>query len=151
MKIKILIVLFFLNLCFSACNEIEESNLNSKINTFLSNTDDETLTNGYQFKIYNDGVGKDIFKPIPNDTILILKNEFSKKIISSKINRGKVLLLDSTKICELSYKHDQKREVMRSFLFISQRDRNKDLSLEIKNWVPQYYKQCFKCVEVSIN
>ncbi|MEP3967867.1 MAG: hypothetical protein ABJM08_02575, partial [Nonlabens sp.] len=109
------------------------------------------LTNGYQFKIYNEGVGKDISKPIPNDTILILKNEFSKKIISSKINAGKVLLLDSTKLCELSYKHDQDRVVMRSFLFISQRDKNKDLSLEIKNWVPQYYEQCYKCVEVSIN
>ena len=150
MKKIILILITTLNLfCFVACQGVDNTESLSKINSYIKNSSNyKLLTTGYHFKLYADGVGKDLTKPITNDTIIILKNYFSNKYPVSKINEGKIILLDSTAICNLSYDHDQKKQVMRSFLLLSYENESKNVKLDIKSWVPQYNQGGYKCIEI---
>lgn len=145
MKSSILLLVVFI---LVSCEDLSTARFNLKINAFIKNTNNTALYNGYHFKVYEDGIGKDLSRSIRNDTVIILKSALSKRIVSLSINKGKYHLLDSAEICQLSYRHDQKREIMRSFLSISLNKQNEELDLKLKNWVPQYNLDGYRCIEL---
>ncbi|NHN28179.1 hypothetical protein FIA58_021110 [Flavobacterium jejuense] len=148
--IEIKLILLVLGSIILSCKSKDNLKISSKINALIvkDTLAYKALTNGYKFKIYNDGVGRDFSQPISNDSIIILKDNFTKDIHLSEINNGKSILIDSNEICKLTYKHDQEKIVMRSFLKISYIPNIDELKLEIKNWVPQYIEGGYKCVEI---
>lgn len=101
-------------------NVKNEKSIESDVNEFLKvESTYESLSNDYAFKLYDNGVGKDLDKPYKKDSILILKNQITSKLNKSQINKGRVLILDSLELCSLSIKSDEERKVMRNFVVIS--------------------------------
>ncbi len=150
-KKKLIKVFFLILVCVTVnCKSKDKSIISTRINAILiqDSLAYKALTNGYKFKIYDNGIGKNFTQPIYNDSIIILKDGFTKNIILSKINNGKSILIDSVGICELSYMHDQNGQIMRSFLKISYNPKIDDIKIEIKNWVPQFIEGGYRCVEI---
>ncbi|WP_442266157.1 hypothetical protein ACSIGC_00135 [Tenacibaculum sp. ZS6-P6] len=111
----------------------------------------ELLTNDFHFKYYKDGVGKDRTKSIKNDTIILLKNNLITPEIINKINKSRILLLDSMQICELSFKYDREKKIMRPFLEMLYDEKLNKVVFEIKHLVPQYLNNNYKCIELGEN
>ena len=111
----------------------------------------ELLTNDFHFKYYKDGVGKDRTKPIKNDTIILLKNNLITPEIVNKINKSRILLLDSIQICELSFKYDSEKKIMRPFLDISYDEKSEKIYFKPKSLVPLYAFSNYRCVELDLN
>ncbi len=149
-KINIGILVLIIT-CMFSCKDIDDGfKISSKINSVITENNSiyKALTYGYKFKVYKDGIGKDLSEPILNDSIIILKDDFTKNIKTSKINNGKSILIDSIAICKLSHKYDQEKQIMRSFLKISPKIGANEINIEIKNWVPQYTENGYICIEL---
>lgn len=140
MKIRLTSAFILLIMFMFSCNPSKQPNIAEQIQHYLNRNKDtlEVLTTNYYFKMYPDGVGRDLAKPIPNDTIIILKNNFTSTIKIHQINYGKVKLLDSAAICELSYSYDTKHIIMRSFLELLGTPPDSITKFSVKTWVPQY-------------
>jgi len=147
LRLSLFMLLFLL---FFGCKKVEkEPNLTKIINSEISNNPAilKMLTNGYEFKYSEGGIGRDFAKPIYNDSIVILKNSSTQHLDISKINYGKTILIDSVALCNLSHAYDLKNQIIRSFLQVISLNTSKQYKLELKNWVPQYIDDTYKCVE----
>ena len=119
---------------------LNKNNISDKVNDLILKDKNlyKDLTTSYHFKVFNDGVTKDLSKPEYSDSIIILKNKYSDLLELSHINNGKCKLLDSIDICKLSLNYDKNRIVMKKILIIE--TDGKQTKLISTNWLPQYSK-----------
>jgi len=131
-------IIYLSLLLLTSC--LNKNNISDKINDLISNDKNlyKDLTTSYHFKVFNDGVTKDLSKPEYSDSIIILKNKYSDLLELSHINNGKCKLLDSIDICKLSLNYDKNRIVMKKILIIE--TDGKQTKLISTNWLPQYSK-----------
>jgi hypothetical protein len=126
--------------CLILTSCLNKDSVNNKINDLISKDKNlyRDLTTSYHFKLFNDGVTKDLSKPEYSDSIIILKNKYYHLLELSHINDGKCKLLDSVDICKLSLNYDKNRIVMKKILIIVMD--GKQTKLISTNWLPQYSK-----------
>jgi hypothetical protein len=138
MKKTIKIIYLSLLLLLTSC--LNKNNISDKVNDLILKDKNlyKDLTTSYHFKVFNDGVTKDLSKPEYSDSIIILKNKYSDLLELSHINNGKCKLLDSIDICKLSLNYDKNRIVMKKILIIE--TDGKQTKLISTNWLPQYSK-----------
>ncbi len=136
---------------FSCKPKIEDKLKVELVNIINNDSLYNLLTTNYHFKYYKDGVGKDRTRPIKNDTIILLKNNFTTSKILDNINKNRILLLNREQICDLSVNYDKERKVMRPFLEMLYDEKLNKVVFEIKYLVPQYLNNDYKCIELDVN
>jgi len=130
-------------------NGKNEKSIEGGINEFLKvESIYENLSNDYAFRLYDNGVGKDLSKSYKNDSILILKNQITSNLDKSLLNKGKVLILDSLELCNLSIKLDEERKIMRNFIVI-RKGGESNYDVFTVQWVPQYLSEKPICIELE--
>jgi hypothetical protein len=135
---KTIKIIYLSLLLLTSC--LNKNNISDKVNDLILKDKNlyKDLTTSYHFKVFNDGVTKDLSKPEYSDSIIILKNKYSDLLELSHINNGKCKLLDSIDICKLSLNYDKNRIVMKKILIIE--TDGKQTKLISTNWLPQYSK-----------